>query len=277
MSMRSVPLVVVAACTALVGCGSPPARTPSSVSVRRGVSVTALRYDVPSPVNDFTVCTPGVPLLATGGGLHAAGVDTWVVEPGWLPFTSVGCDDASRPTGLLGGRRLVRFPKGLGGGTVEVLATLPPGKFRLLTTSDGAHWLWGQGEDGAWHLLRHGREGLQTVWRGARRIGAIAPAGSEALVAAIGKDVLLFRPGGQVARVTQLANVDGLASARDGALYASTPDGILELRREGERIGATWLARGLHGPLRLRLDTLFVLWREGKQITRLALGRGAGD
>ncbi len=271
--MTRVPLVLLwltAACAPAVPVKAPA--EPSGVVVAGSRAIAALDYprsEGGGQAGEPAVCTPGLALVPIGGGVRVAGMDAWLIPPGALPITGAGCDDEQRVYLLLEGRTLVRLPDGVAGKRVQILATLPAGSYQLATRGDGTSWIWGEDGQHRFHLYRHARR-LHEVWSGVQRIRAVAPAGPHAVVMAAGNDVMMLRAHAEPTLLTQLAYIDGLAVGPQGELYVSTRDGVLTLTRRGAKLDAAWLTRGIHGPLRLRLRTLYVLWREQSTVVRLA-------
>lgn len=212
---------------------------------------------------DLAVCTPGAALVTTDGGVTVAGGDDWVI-PGGTGIAGIDCDEAG-DTFVLRGAALWNIPRT--GGESRELATLA-GDLHVASSVDPVAWVWGKLASNRYALYRYDSEnGVQQVIVTDTPIDVVAPAGADSAIAAIGRSVILLARGQEPQVIRSLgARADGLAVAGDGALYVSQPDGVLRLTaHDSQKVLA-----GVHGPLRVRHDTLWVLFKEQRTVAWLA-------
>ena len=118
-------------------------------------------------------------------------------------------------------------------------------------------------------ILHYDRQhGLGSVYVGAAPVRTLAALDTTGIAAVIDHDLDVWHGNVSTDLGRLGADVDGLAVADDGTLYVSGPAGIVRLRSfdaAPERI-----VTAIHGPLRLRGDRLYVLWRAGSTVLRIA-------
>src|ERR1700690_1109298 len=89
----------------------------------------------------------------------------------------------------------------------------------------------------------------------------------DALVTAIGPRIVMWQRGADPkVLATMPSEPDGLAIQPDGNLWVSVGGGIVSLDAKGR---VKIFAAGLHGPMRARGRTLYVLLAEKSQVIRL--------
>lgn len=243
---------------ALTACGNP--------NLKRAYKVEPLQY--PATVSDdaqFAACAPGAALVPYKGGVLVAGYQSWLIEPSGDPITSVGCDEA-------GDMFLVR------GKTLEVrhkdrkadLVPLPSGDFQLVATVDPIAWLYGTLADGRGVILRFSQaDGLSVLYAGDGLVRSAAVIGTTGIAAVIDDHLHTWRNGkAPVDQGVVGSAVDGLAVDGDGSLFISGPKGVVRVTPTKDAPKAESVATPIHGPLRLRADVLYVMWRETSSVLR---------
>jgi len=261
---------------ALAACGGSTAYRVRALPVPKGAGD-----------GELAVCRPGVTLVPYDGGVVIAGAMVWAIPSG-EHIGSIGCDEAGdvfytrevaveAPTTYVDtsddGAEARTFIDTSSSSGVELVVRshagteqhvpLPAGHWQLVSTVDPMVWLYDRAGSVLYYDDKHG---LVTVTSGTARIDAAAAIGTGGLAAVIGGRLVAWL-GTSFHDFGDAPNTDGLAVAPDGSLYLSMPRGIVKLHvldGPAERI-----ARGIHGPLRLRGQSLFVLWREHSTVLQL--------
>lgn len=262
--MRSLPAWLLLACCATAG-GAEAGLVPA------GERAELLAYAAAAPApDDFAVCSPGVVFVPVGGGLLIAGWNAWLVAPPATPIRSAGCDRAGHLY-WIENQELYEVSGGVATGKRTVVAKLPRPGLRLVDAAGSGLWLWGALSDTEWGVLHFDPEtGLTPVMRTPRKIGAVASAGPNAIVAALDGDLVLWQRNGAHRQLLHLdAPPDGVAVAADGGLFVSTARGVVRVAPAG---AVTPVALGMHGALRAHGGALYVLWRDRGAVARLSGG-----
>ena len=256
--------VAAVALIAATGCGHPGRSTTARYPSDRDATLLAVPG---SALGDFGICTPGLVLVASDGGVVLAGTDHWTISTrGHDPVSAVDCDETGKMFMAIGSS--IALADRVRGGDAVSLGTLA-GRIHVTASIDTVAWIWTDLPRGRALLSKFDTaNGLQQIAVVDQRIGAVAAAGTSAAVVAVGKDLLLFNGGETPTLLRHLDAVpDGLAVAGDGGVFVSLPGGIDHLGSDGT---VTRVTEGVHGPLRLRHQTLYVLWRERRAVVRLA-------
>ena len=254
---------------AIVLSAAPLAAAPRRAAVKptphlaAGIVLSTYNFPIDKvPVRGFAVCAPGAILVPTMGGVATAGVNHWVIPPSQRRPSSVACDVHANMYVVYQGTDVTLVTFGPKGRQDKLLARLPPGEFEVASTADGFLWLWGKESRGEWRLFVLPRNGvLKPIWSGKIPISAAAIAGKNDLMAAMGSEIVLWRPSGNSLGLFDAQGpVDGLAVDPSGAVFISRPDGVAHLR--SLRGQPTLVTSEVHGPLVSRPGALYILSRD---------------
>jgi hypothetical protein len=259
-------LAAVAALATGTACAHPkPVPPKQRLAIPASYEAVTLAFPTGARARELAVCTPGLVVVPVAGGLYLAGFRDWLRAPDKheAPITSVDCDEAQHVF-FIRNRKLML----LGNDQIVPLADLPAGDLHVAATIDSAVWIWGITDRHVSIVLRFDRGvGLQQVAAISTPIHAAAVVGTDALVTAVGPKIVLWQRGADPKVLATLPqDPDGVAVQPGGNLWVSVPSGILSLDAQG---AAKVFAAGLHGPMRARGRSLFVLLAENAQVIRL--------
>lgn len=257
---RAAALALAAMPAAAAAQGSAPLVAPGWEAVPLVVSGT-------TPLTGFAVDPGGFALVPLDGGVALAGVDGWLVEPRVPAVEAV----ATTPGGTLiftqrtrdGGVAVRR-----GGALAGRLGVLPEGTYQLDADGETGAWAWGREAAGAWGVWHMAGGAAPTrLYGGAAPAMAVASLGQGSAVMAVGNQLLLVRRGAAPQQLARLRDpIDGLAAGPGKSLYLSTGDGIYHLVAAGVLVP---LSGGIHGPVHVNGDAVYVLDRARRAVVRL--------
>jgi hypothetical protein len=256
-----------AAALALALAGGPAAAQGAAPLVAPGWEAVPFAVSGTTPLTGFAVDPGGFALVPLDGGVALAGLDGWLVEPRVPAVEAV----ASSPRGTLifaqrtrdGGVAVRRA-----GASAGRLGVLPDGTYQLDADGESGAWAWGReaaGAWGVWHLA--GGAAPTRVYGGAAPAMAVAPLGQGSAVMAVGNQLLLVRRGAAPQQIARLRDpIEGLAPGPGESLYLSTGDGLYHLVAPGVLVA---LSGGIHGPVQVNGDAVYVLDRARRSVVRL--------
>jgi hypothetical protein len=282
--MRIEARVIALAAAPLLGCGGaakplPPPPAPLSINSDWTVSRLAVESD---EAREFAACEPGLALVPSYGGVLLAGWNGWMIPPRTPPIASVACDAHSRLYAIENGQVVVEtadppgstpaLKKGEAAPADPVSAVdLPRGTWQVLTGAEGPVWVVGKITDSTDSAILRwdpSSVNLEAVYSGPHAIHAASVIGTKGIAAVLDEDLVVWEDGHTPFRVGHVGGeIDGLAVKASGDVFLSTNKGIVELLNDG-----SWsiVASGVHGPLRMRDDVLYVLIHDpGPEVVRL--------
>ena len=254
----------------LCACGGAATPAPTPLVVSQQWAITRLGINS-EEAHDFAACEPGFALVPSNGGVLLAGWNAWIIKPGEPRIASVACDAHSRLYAIEDGKVVIESASAPG--TTGALtkgesraidppaeADLPAGTWQVLSGAQGPVWLWGKlADSNDSSILRWeppSRE-LEVVYSGAHPIRAASVIGTKGFAAVLDEDLVLWEDGHTPFRFGHVgAGIDGLAVDTEGDIFLSSGKGVVEMHAD-----TNWsiVSAGVHGPLRMRDDVLYVL------------------
>lgn len=272
-------ILACALAASLVGCGgaSPtstrrPAAPAPQVEVLAKYEVLSHPFPAATPPASFAVTKTGMVLVPMAGGVYVAGWRGWLIEPQSPPVIAVAAVDDGMILATATDSEVV-LARWHAGAPAVPFGTLPAGMYQLTTTPQGALWISGREATGAWALYFAPKgAGPQRIAELPVPIMSVASANESGAVLAVGNDLLLVRRSQETVRLARTKDpIEGVAVEARGTVVFTTRLGMYRLDAPGH---VNVLATGLHGPLIIRGNRIYVMRHDRKDV--LALTPPAG-
>jgi hypothetical protein len=169
---------------------------------------------------------------------------------------------------FVSGSELFLVRGGVRSGTRVHVAWLPAPSFELAQGEDESVWVWGRSNRQFVLFNWTASAGLTEVHRASKPISAVFAGQGGSVIFSVGRELFFRKMESAPTRAARIdRRVDGVASI-DGTLLVSTSAGIMKF--DPKTRDRTQVTSGIHGPMYVQGDGIYVLWREARRIVRLA-------